>query len=392
MPSMYRTILEADDVLTHQDPDNLDGAEDVKEIQDIVNDEDANAEEQEQGAEAAFGPDDGVEDIVDESMMFIAESEMAWQKIMHAVGMRELSEAAAGREAVLEAADIKGWFKAAKDKIVAFFKKVWQVIQRWAGNVLAMVTPNKSFAKKYATQIKKGEALYAKADKKLKGYPFTSGAIGTTDDPFIQDAKQADQGSKIVNDLAKAFASDIRNGMTFGDMKPAIDKAYDEMFKVYGVSTDADMSEIRDKAKEDMFGAKEPTEMTMSAADIIAILEDKGNVKKSTKKAMDNAQKQMKAAIKTLNDAQKAIEGVHKDDNTSANNVMGVASSLNTALNKMLSVTQVERSVAMSAITKRMHQARAFGNYYVRLANKDAKPGFQKESTEYGFLGSLNLV
>ena len=57
-----------------------------------------------------------------------------------------------------------------------------------------------------------------------------------------------------------------------------------------------------------------------------------------------------------------------------------------------LTILQTWRSATLSAINARARQARRYGMAYVAAANRDKHKGFQKESAEYGFLGSLGLV
>ena len=113
---IYRTLLEEE--VPHLD-DNNNPDEQIKELQDVIEDQDANQAEQDAAQDAAYGPDCGVDDIMDESAYAIYEFECGHAQIMQAIGMHELQEAAAGREFIFEAADIKGFFKSVKDKIVA---------------------------------------------------------------------------------------------------------------------------------------------------------------------------------------------------------------------------------------------------------------------------------
>ena len=59
---------------------------------------------------------------------------------------------------------------------------------------------------------------------------------------------------------------------------------------------------------------------------------------------------------------------------------------------QILSVTQAWRSQTLAAIRARYAQARRYGMAYVAATNRGKYKGFQKESTEYGFLGNLGLV
>ena len=64
---IYRSILEEDETLggVLDDDNNMDMAE----IDKVVDDHDANADEQTEAQDAEFGPTDGVDDIMDETAM-----------------------------------------------------------------------------------------------------------------------------------------------------------------------------------------------------------------------------------------------------------------------------------------------------------------------------------
>ena len=146
--SFYRSFLEEEMDTPILDDNN---SPEIKEIEDIVNDQDANAEEQDDAQAAEFGPDDGVDDILDESYIAIAEAEGEFNKIVMSIGIHELNETVAGREVIYEAVDIKGYIKKAKDWVVSFFKKVWSVLQRYAHNIASVFKTNKGFADKYSS-------------------------------------------------------------------------------------------------------------------------------------------------------------------------------------------------------------------------------------------------
>ena len=388
---IYRTLLEEE--VPHLD-DNNNPDEQIKELQDVIEDQDANQAEQDAAQDAAYGPDCGVDDIMDESAYAIYEFECGHAQIMQAIGMHELQEAAAGREFIFEAADIKGFFKSVKDKIVAFFKKVWSVLQRWAGNLTAVFASNKKFAEKYATQMRTGYNICNSSKysgKKLKGYKFP-----TLDDD-IKEAK-AQKDAKIPEDVKKKI----------DELKATLDHVgkytkYEAQISAEDVETflnkgrgsacgeeSVSASEFSSKLKKAIYGSDEPTEFWMTVDEVVKILSGKKDDAKAVNEFMKNAKKQSKEAIDLINGLEKAVSKV--EDGQFRTGAMADCSRAITMERGSLTILQTWRSATLSAINARARQARRYGMAYVAAANRDKHKGFQKESAEYGFLGSLGLV
>ena len=388
---IYRTLLEEE--VPHLD-DNNNPDEQIKELQDVIEDQDANQAEQDAAQDAAYGPDCGVDDIMDESAYAIYEFECGHAQIMQAIGMHELQEAAAGREFIFEAADIKGFFKSVKDKIVAFFKKVWSVLQRWAGNLTAVFASNKKFAEKYATQMRTGYNICNSSKysgKKLKGYKFP-----TLDDD-IKEAK-AQKDAKIPEDVKK----------TIDELKAKLDHVgkytkYESQISAEDVETflnkgrgsacgeeSVSASEFSSKLKKAIYGSDEPTEFWMTVDEVVKILSGKKDDAKAVNEFMKNAKKQSKEAIDLINGLEKAVSKV--EDGQFRTGAMADCSRAITMERGSLTILQTWRSATLSAINARARQARRYGMAYVAAANRDKHKGFQKESAEYGFLGNLGLV
>lgn len=388
---IYRTLLEEE--VPHLD-DNNNPDDQIKELQDVIEDQDANQAEQDAAQDAAYGPDCGVDDIMDESAMAIYEFEAGHAQIMQAIGMHELSEAAMGRDFIFEAADIKGFFKSVKDKIVAFFKKVWSVLQRWAGNLGAMFTSNKKFVDKYSAAMKDGYAICTggKYDgKKLKGYEFTgieksiaiakankdSSWISDNANEFLEAIRKAAEAKSDISSEAKTTAEEIEQ------MSNAIRGGF---CGKESVST----SDFSSSLKEFLYGAKEPKEMWMKVEEVTTILNDKKNNKKAVTDFTSAAKKQMKTALDKVSQAEKAASKM--DNSTNRNSLMAECARMSNYIRSALATTQTWRSATLSAINAQGRQARKYGMAYVMAANKSKHKGFQKESAEYGFLGNLGLV
>ena len=384
--SFYRSFLEEELDTPILDDNN---SPEIKEIEDIVNDQDANAEEQDDAQAAEFGPDDGVDDILDESYIAIAEAEGEFNKIVMSIGIHELNETVAGREVIYEAVDIKGYIKKAKDWVVSFFKKVWSVLQRYASNIASVFKTNKGFADKYSSQITAGAKLYA-ADKKrktdLKGYPYPKSdfdAIANSNK--WKTSADASEMTKIMN-LAKNianYADDNSKSVAFSNDDL---ESYVGDYRKYILGTDCSSSEFSDKLLNKMRGSSEKSKMNMDPAYVIEIL--KFDQTKEITKAIKESKKEYKKVISNLESIQRNLKGEKTTDSNALGNVIRMID----CFKKILSTTQVARGVVLKAIRGRAMQARVFGQAYVAASNKDKYRGFQKESAEYGFLSNLNLV
>ncbi len=389
--SFYRAILEEE--MTVLDNDN-DSSAQVDELMDEIDDQDANAEEQEEAAEAAFGPDDNVDNIIEESYIAIAESTAAWNQIMHSIGMRELNEAARGREVMTEG--VKEWFKEAKDKIVAFFKKIWSVIQRWMGNMSAHFRTNKSFIAKYSAEIRKGYGIFKSGNADLKkdvtGYEFGK----TTRDAWVK--KVTDRSDKFFTNAANAIKSNISNDIDMSISSPI----HSDKFKINFDNGDTDLRSFVTDALRGNGGDK--TDLNMTGDSVIEIIKGYTADKKETKKLLEATKKDMKAALRILDTLEKKADSQYKSDKDAEESVKSGNSAKRTSAQKTASVAytnmrqaisdaQIVRSCILASMAQEMRQARRIGNLYVRLANRDKNKGFRESAnTEYGYLGSLNLI
>ena len=388
---IYRTLLEEE--VPHLD-DNNNPDEQIKELIDTVEDQDANAAEQDAAQDAAYGPDCGVDDIMDESAYAIYEFEAGHAQIMQAIGMHELHEAGVGREFIFEAADIKGFFKSIKDKIVAFFKKVWSVLQRWAGNLTAVFHSNKKFAEKYASQMRSGYNICnggKYSGKKLKGYKFPNLDKVISEAKAGKDGKISDDAKKDIDELKSKLDhvgkfTKYESQISAEDVEKVLNAARGDVCGEESVSS----SEFSSKLKKYTYGSDEPTEFWMPVDDVVKILTGKKDDVKAVNDYMKNAKKQSKEAIDLINNLEKAVSKL--EDGQFRTGAMADCSRATTMIRGALTIVQTWRSATLSGINARARQARRYGMAYVAASNKDKHKGFQKESAEYGFLGSLGLV
>lgn len=377
----YRSLLEEELDTPILDDNN---SPEIKEIEDIVNDQDANAEEQDDAQAAEFGPDDGVDDILDETFMAIAESNREFDQITRAIGIHELNETVAGREVIYEAVDIKGYFKKAKDWVVSFFKKVWSVLKRFGANIASVFKTNKGMAAKYSNQITAGAKLYdSKAKNKLKAYPYEKSKMDKILNPssWNKDANSAvAEINKVSAEIKAARASN--SGVVFSNDK------VDELLSKYRASflgSNCSADEFHSKLLDYIRGS-EKTESKMDPAYVLEVLKFDGT--KKVNEAIKSSRDEFKKTIRDLDAMEKSLKDAKSVDSDALGNVYRATD----CYKKILNTTQVARSVMMKCLRGRSIQARLFAQAYIAAYNKDTHKGFQKESAEYGFLSNLKLV
>lgn len=393
---IYRTLLEEE--VPHLD-DNNNPDEQIKELMDVVEDQDANQAEQDRAQEAEFAePGTQADDLLAESWMAIYEFESSHVELMKAIGMHELNEAACGRDLLWEAPDIKGFFANVKKKVVEFFKKVWSVLQRWAGNLAAVFTSNKKFVEKYGDHINTGYQLISKDNsaKNMNGYSFKGLDSVNVDTKSVQVMKDLGNNISILKN-ASSIPEMIEKGTSF-TANTAED--YDDLVGTIrallcgGNESTVSAGDFSSKLKANLYGGDKPDKMLMKPDDIKKILSDKKDDRKKVQDFMKESKKQMKDAIDDINKMEKAASNASasNDRQTATKNaIISECTRAVSALRQVLSATQIWRSATLGAINARARQARRYGMAYVAAANRDKHKGF-KESTEYGFLGKLNLV
>lgn len=162
-----------------------------------------------------------VGDPLEEAYHIMYEAEYNYNQIMRAIGMQEISEAAMGRELVLEAADIKGFFAKVKEFFVTMFKRITETVKK----VLAKLDFQAKADKKFVAENRKKIEAGAKLGKwEFEGYTFEELGLskmidnGTADaakDVFayldkVAAAEDSESASEIAAKLFDKAAGDNR--------------------------------------------------------------------------------------------------------------------------------------------------------------------------------------
>ena len=97
-----------------------------------------------------------ISDPVEEFAMIMYESEYNYNQIMEAIGMAELREAAMGRDLVLEAVDIKGFFAKIKDFFKNIFERLSEIVRNAIAKLNFQAKSDKKFVEENKDLIEKG--------------------------------------------------------------------------------------------------------------------------------------------------------------------------------------------------------------------------------------------
>lgn len=361
--------------------------------------EDINQNYADQSSQEELDGQDLEEDPVSECMIAIYESEHNWNLIMNALAMREVNEAAIGREMVLESVDIKGFFAKVKEFFVTMWKKITAVVKNWIDNATAALRTNKSFIAKYESKLGEGQTAYeANPNKKaFKGYEFK-----------ILDGKsfmaKFDSIKNVTNDEVKA-ANAIITSLNAGnkDYSSIAEKANNDKVRGDFCGTDPVSADGYRKAlKEAYFGSEEKKTLSGKAVDakaIAAILKNDMKMK-DVKKAYSDMKSSINTSLKTLNNLEKAVQNSYKKGEASAETSAAI-----TAISKNYGTVKEQKSIAHMALTTYMKaahaqtaQARRIANAYIFALNKkiskgkiDAANGKPTHESA-GFFSSLDLI
>ena len=362
----------------------------LKDVADII--DDINDNYADQSSQEELDGQDLHEDPVSECMIAIYESECNWNMIMQAIGQREIMEAARGREMVMEAVDIKGFFNKAKEFFVKLFKKITAIVKNWIDNATAAFRTNKSFVQKYGSKFAEGKKAYeAAGGKAFKGYNFTS--IGKKTVDYV----------KNMTDIVKSETEEVRKIIS------EVNTGKDDSYRTRTVADPSGIrarlcgkdsgtvsaDEYRSELKIAYFGSKEKetlNDATTGAENLKGVLSRSGKDVKDIKEAYKALKKAFEASLKALKELEKAMQ--KRDDTSNRNNAM-------TAVTKAINNQKENRNAASTSLTmmmKALHaekaQARRVANAYVFALNKGArKEKIEKLSdSATGFFGGLELL
>ena len=353
----------------------------VKDIAQAI--EDINADYADQSAQEELDGQDLQDNPVEECAIAIFESEQNWNMIMKAIGTHEVLEAARGREMVMEAVDVKGFFTNIKNFFVKMFKKITAIIKNWIDNAMAAFSTNKKFVEKYGNKLADGKKAYeADPDKKpFKGYKFKTNDLGE----MKAGIELATKGSKnTVDDLNKVISA-INSGK---DLK--------------GIDIDFGDVEVIEKAdmKKQLFGSDEKVTLDdkyIAPEYLLSVLKRTQKDISGVKKAYNVLKKSINEVIHKIDSIEKAVTKASFATESDRAVSMNTATKALAAAKKEKNNTQMMYTMSMKAISAEMHQARRIANAYIFALNKKTRKGKidaanGKVATESGFLSGIELI
>ena len=360
---------------------------------------DLNTARAEESSDEELDGQDLHEDPVAECMIAIYESDHNWNVIMQTIGTRELSEAVRGREMVMEAVDVKGFFEKAKQFFVNLFKKITGIIKNWIGNASAAFRTNKSFVQKYGKKLAEGQRAY-EADpknKQFKGYDFkdTKGVV-----EFVKANELANANMlKVVNSLTSQINSGTDSYSAVASLKG---DAGEFRAKLCGMgSGSVDAGEFRKKLKAAYYGGDEPKTLsgdTVSAKHLIDVLSTDNKDIQDIKKAYSTMKKGFDDTLKALRSLESAISKSGEKGNygEARSNAMTAVSAYIQTNKDMKNAGSLSLTTMLKAIRAEKAQCRKIANAYIFALNKsDRKASENKDKKpvgEGGFLSGIELI
>lgn len=186
-------------------------------------------------------------DPLEEAYDIMYEAEYNYNQIMKCVGVHEISEASMGREMILEAADIKGFFVKVKEFLTGMFRRITEVVKKILGKLDTLIRGDKRFVTSNKDAIEKGAALLADDSEskwKFEGYEYKS-----IENRFADVKKNAEKGK--IGEMVKKFYDSVNS---FGNL--TADQVRDHVEK--------DIANLEDEnfiatAIADLFGDMDPS-------------------------------------------------------------------------------------------------------------------------------------
>ena len=316
-------------------------------------------------------------DPVAEAYEIMFESEYNYNQLMHMIGIHELCAASSGRELVLEAVDIKGFFARVKEILANMFAAITKAFRKVAQTIGASVSNDKKLVTKYRAAIEAG----ADTDWEAKGYVFKD-KIAFESKIFNGEDWTAD---------AQRHLNQVKDGKT-PELIARAELTKEIIKKIADVDANsvAEMNEVLYKSLRG--NVSEPITLTksnMPASKIIAILEGDKEVKE-IKDGFNQIKKSYDVALKTIAKLESEITGKEYSDVSKA---FAVCEYYTTALKTEKTVQNGAYTTLLKAAKDKRAQARRLALMLVKQSPLPEKEKKVKVNNESGSLfGGLTLI
>lgn len=350
---IYNRYLEGTALDSVQDPDNP--GVDLDQIEkDIVGDgNEAHSEEIEDAVEGV------IDDPIEEAYMIMYESEHNYNMLLRVIGIKELHEATMGREFILEAVDIKGFFKRIKDIIVSMFKRITSAFKNVINKIKSTFMDDKKFVTKYEKQILDGgEKIDRNTDIKI--YPFGE----------IKMIGGEDSGKDWAG-LCQSCINDAKAGKFSADSLGDIEEYKADILSGIGGVKVSNVSELAEELTKKTFGEKVSLfgASGNSIKTFVAILKG-DNEAKEIQKAYDIIKKSYKSALNDIDKMEKAALDGEKSE-LAKTHVTQISNFFSQLIKFEQNVQNVRYTVMVKAARAKRSQARKIANMCLKASGKN---------------------
>lgn len=289
------------------------------------------------------------------AMMHVYELECNYNKLMEAAGMAELRyyQQTGGDLFVNEAGAFGGFIEKAKEFFKKVIEKIKMIFNKFVSKIHSLVGSNKSFVKKYRTEILKKSGSIKDMD--FNGYEFGDLAKSiSTDfgaDKYTALKSNIDTTMAASNDDKYKYSKDSH---VRGGIKDDLDKDSDaiediiesQRAKIIGQSGSLSEDEFRDEVKDLFYGADGKTSLDdIKLIDQIRYVDEVDKTIKEAKRERDKLEKAINKYIKGLEKFQTEIAKSLKDEKTA-----GTIAARETNIKNISNAITIERAMCNSML------------------------------------------
>ena len=372
-----------------QDPDNT--GVDLDQVEDAVMGDDG-IEAHKDEVEAAIA---GTVDPVEEAYTAIYEAEYNYNQIMRTIGIRELSEAAYGRDIVLESVDIKGFFNKCKEFFVTMFKRITEAFKNVAKILMSSVANDRTLASKYARDIKAGYNSTWSATGYIFEENITLDSLQDEADELSRKAteeslKNINKDQMVVMDNDGEYRSHSRREVMSHFNKTSQEDIIQMIAEKNGMGECHSVKEYKEAlTKKLRKGQDKPIELNgkISCEQIIANLKNDKEIK-DIKNAYGKIKKSFDKTLTGLKELEKSMSSNQSGDNATKNRRMAFVTGAVATLKNIKSVQSITYSVTLNAAKQKKAQARKMALYFIR----HSKGGTTSTQESAGIFGNLEMI
>lgn len=335
---MFRSFLE-------EDNNTVDGYDQMEDLMNEIDDNDANEEEQTSAANAEYNEDD--EDPLEEMTMLIAESQADFNDILQSIGIRELNESTEGVDSnTTEKRSASTMFSSIKKNIANFASTAIVKINKTKNVMIDIAMKNRAYAIKFKDEIMAGAP-----NVKIEGYPY-SGMRGN-----IVNAT----ANRITKTKAYKLAqSGSLVGANYDDSMASSDNS--TILNTVGLSEiPSKMHSAKGAIVAHLRGASAKTSISMSGSALYKALTNVEDVKKINKDIVNAFKADSKTTIKAITKLESEYRKAGKKDE-SYRSAKATASRLASVLKKYNSLLALVRSAYQKCYRERLAQYRKLAN------------------------------